>query len=91
VPGRASHRKWTGLIAAASLAVGVCAGVGVVVGLPTSAGGMVSLAGTFASVSPARLLDTRTGNGVAAAGPIAGGHMVALPVAGRGGVPAFGV
>jgi PKD repeat protein len=47
-------------------------------------------AGSFASLPPARILDTRSGNGAPAA-PVAAGGTVALQVTGRGGVPASGV
>ena len=43
---------------------------------------------TFSALSPARLLDTRVGNG--AVGPVAPGGSVELQVSGRGGVPASG-
>ena len=51
----------------------------------------VALAGSFVSLPPQRILDTRNGNGVPAAGAIAGGSSVDLQVTGRGGVPASGV
>jgi hypothetical protein len=53
-------------------------------------GGTAVDPGTFAALSPARLLDTRVGNG-AAVGPVPGGGEVALQVTGRGGVPSTGV
>ena len=46
-------------------------------------------AGAFAPLAPTRIVDTRNGTG--AAGPIARGHTVDVPVTGRGGVPASGV
>ena len=46
--------------------------------------------GGFASLTPSRLLDTRTGLG-AAAGKVAAGATVQLQATGRGGVPATGV
>jgi len=46
--------------------------------------------GALATVSPARVLDTRTGNGAAVATVAARADLV-LQVAGRGGVPATGV
>lgn len=46
-------------------------------------------AGTFTSVAPARLLDTRTGAG-APAGTVAAGGVVSFAVAGQGGVPSVG-
>ena len=52
--------------------------------------GSATTAGAFGPLTPARLLDTRSGNG-APAGAVAGGHTVALQVEGRGGVPAAGV
>jgi hypothetical protein len=78
------------VVLVAALVAGVCAAVGVLL-VPGAAGAVVSSAGTFVSVSPSRLLDTRTGNGVPAAGLIAGGQTVVLQVEGRGGVPASGV
>ena len=50
----------------------------------TSSGGYVSL-------PPSRLLDTRSGLGVAAPGPVAPLGVVKLQVAGQGGVPSSGV
>ena len=52
--------------------------------------GTATLAGTFTPVTPARLLDTRSGNG-APAGTVAPGAAIDLQVTGRGGVPATGV
>ena len=46
-------------------------------------------AGTFVSLDPSRVLDTRSANG--AAGPVAGWSTIQVQVAGRGGVPATGV
>ncbi|MET0887065.1 MAG: hypothetical protein ABWX92_11510, partial [Mycetocola sp.] len=46
--------------------------------------------GTFVSLEPARLLDTRVGNG-APQGPVAAYGTVGLQVTGRGGVPQTGV
>ena len=50
---------------------------------------VVSAPGMFRSLSPARLLDTRSGNG--GSGPVAAFGTVSLQVTGRGGVPASGV
>ena len=52
--------------------------------------GPTSAPGSFAPVTPARLLDTRVGNGATRA-PVAAGHILALTVAGRGGLPSSGV
>ena len=49
--------------------------------------GSATAAGVFAAVPPARILDSRTGNGVSP-GAVAGGSTTRLLVAGRGGVPA---
>jgi hypothetical protein len=49
-----------------------------------------TLPGALVTVSPARVLDTRTGNGAPAA-PVRQGAELVLQVAGRGGVPATGV
>ena len=46
-------------------------------------------AGTFVSLAPSRVLDTRSGNG--ATGPVAGWSTIHVQIAGRGGVPAAGV
>ncbi|MDN3496151.1 hypothetical protein QL996_09450 [Planococcus sp. APC 4015] len=46
--------------------------------------------GTFVSLDPARILDTRVGNG-APQGPVASNGNVTLQVTGRGGVPTTGV
>ncbi|GAA2475266.1 CHAP domain-containing protein [Terrabacter carboxydivorans] len=45
----------------------------------------------YLGLTPARLLDTRNGTGVAASGPVAAGGVVRLQVTGRGGVPSTGV
>ncbi|WP_159042294.1 peptidoglycan recognition protein [Streptomyces sp. H021] len=45
---------------------------------------------THANFGPKRLMDTRTGTGVRQ-GPVSGGSVVTLPVAGIGGVPATGI
>lgn len=52
--------------------------------------GPASLAGMFTAVTPARVLDTRTGNGAALAKVPANGT-VTLTLAGRGGLPASGI
>jgi hypothetical protein len=51
----------------------------------------VAGASTYKPVTPARLLDTRSANGVTTKTPIGAGKHVALQVTGRGGVPATGV
>ena len=51
--------------------------------------GAASAPGSFVSVAPARVIDTRSGLG--AAGPVAAGGTVSAVVAGRGGVPVSGV
>ncbi|HWH27857.1 MAG TPA: hypothetical protein VNU26_02655, partial [Mycobacteriales bacterium] len=45
---------------------------------------------TFVPVSPARLLDTRSGNGAPEA-PVGPGRSIDVPITGRGGVPSSGV
>lgn len=47
--------------------------------------------GRFVPVDPARLLDTRTRNGVLVPGPVAAGGTIGVRVVGRGGVPVTGV
>lgn len=54
-----------------------------------SQAGAASLGGGFSSLSPVRILDTRSGIG--AVGPVPGGKAIAIQVAGRGGVPSAGV
>jgi hypothetical protein len=51
-------------------------------GSPTSGG--------FLPLTPARVLDTRTGTG-GIAGPVGAGQTISLPVLGQGGVPTSGV
>ena len=53
--------------------------------------GPVALPGSFVSLPPSRILDTRNGNGVPAPGAVPGQGLVNLQVTGRGGVPASGV
>ncbi len=48
-----------------------------------------AVAGGLTPLTPARILDTRSGNG--ASGPVKAGQTVKLQVEGRGGVPASGV
>jgi glucose/arabinose dehydrogenase len=47
--------------------------------------------GRFTSTNPSRILDTRNGTGLAAAGPVAAGGKIDVQVTGRGDVPANGV
>jgi glucose/arabinose dehydrogenase len=47
--------------------------------------------GRFTSTDPSRILDTRNGTGVAAAGAVTAGGKIDVQVTGRGGVPANGV
>ena len=47
--------------------------------------------GTFVSLSPSRILDTRSANGVATTTPVPSQQSVELQVTGRGGVPESGV
>ena len=58
--------------------------------LPGSASAATPPPGTYVSVAPVRLLDTRTGNGAPAA-KVAAQGTVTVKVTGRGGVPASGV
>ena len=51
--------------------------------------GVATEPGTYVPLSPARILDTRSGNG-APTGPIPSAAFIDLQVAGRGGVPASG-
>lgn len=79
---RLAHPRWLLAGAVASLIAG---GLAVVVhDSPASAAS--SAPGSFTSVTPARLLDTRS-----AGGPVASNATVVLPVDGHGGVPASGV
>ena len=55
-----------------------------------TANGKIGSAGSFKAISPARILDTRTGNGAPKA-PLGSNAVLHLQVAGRGGVPASGV
>jgi predicted deacylase len=52
--------------------------------------GTATAAGTFAGVTPVRLLDTRSGNGAAAA-RVAAGATITVTLGGRGGLAATGV
>lgn len=51
--------------------------------------GQASSPGTFTSLAPSRVLDTRAGIG--AAGPVRANDAITVQIAGRGGVPASGV
>ncbi|MBD2758051.1 hypothetical protein IEE94_00805 [Yimella sp. cx-573] len=48
-------------------------------------------AGKYTTVTPSRILDTRSGNGGVPAAKLQAGGTITLQVAGRGGVPATGV
>jgi hypothetical protein len=52
---------------------------------------LTSFDGTFHALSPARILDTRTGDGTTGASKVGPGRTVGLQVTGRGGVPSSGV
>ena len=53
--------------------------------------GAATVPGTYTPLTPTRILDTRTANGVPGTTPVAGQGSVDLQVTGRGGVPALGV
>jgi hypothetical protein len=57
--------------------------------VPTTTGAP-GAAGLYNPLVPARILDTRNGNGGYAT-PVSGGQAITVPVTGRGGVPASGV
>ena len=80
---RHSRRLVVGVLAFA-LAAGTASAPAAAAAAPASPGG------SFTSVKPARLLDTRTGSGAPKRLVPAGGR-VTVPVAGRGGVPVSGV
>ena len=75
--------------AAQVVAAAVLASLLVVVPVPKPAAASSS-AGTFFPLPPARVLDTRTGNG-APMGPVGPGAVLSFVVTGRGGVPATDV
>jgi hypothetical protein len=54
-------------------------------------GGLRGNYGEYTAVSPARVLDTRSGNGRPAPGPIADASTIAVRISGRAGVPSSGV
>lgn len=66
-------------------------GLSAITPLPVFFSGRVMAAPSYSPVMPARLLDTRAGTGVVAAGLLRAGAPVSLQVAGRGGVPVTGV
>ena len=72
---------------AALLALGLTPGVS---HAAPAAAAATTVAGEFFSLAPARLLDTRTGNG-AAKQPLGADSTLHLQVTGRGGVPSSGV
>lgn len=83
-PARASRRSWTlRVLTAIALAV-----AGLV--LPTPPNALAdTVAGPYVAVSPARVLDTRSGLG--ASGPVAAYSTIHVQITGSGGVPASGV
>src|ERR1035437_349915 len=78
------------LVAVTVWAMGLAFGLTSVVLAAGSASAAVTTPGGYTSLTPSRLLDTRTGVG-APAGAVAAGGTVHLQVTGRGGVPASGV
>ncbi len=84
VPARAPRRTWT-LRLLVALAVALA---GLVLPTPPAASA-ATVAGPYVPVSPARVLDTRSGNG--ATGPVGSYSTISLQITGRGGVPASGV
>ena len=79
-------RGWTAVCARVMALVLV---VGVISWWRPMAASATGLAGTFVSLSPARVLDTRINNG--APGPVAADSTIHVQIAGRGGVPSSGV
>lgn len=72
------------------LRVGVLSAAGVIVALATvspAVAAPVPVSGTYHATPPTRILDTRSGVGVSAAGAIAAGHEVLLQVTGWASVP----
>ncbi|MFJ3906532.1 FlgD immunoglobulin-like domain containing protein [Streptomyces sp. NPDC090025] len=59
--------------------------------LPLSGSALTSAPGTFKPLTPARLMDTRTGQGGVPKAKVGAGRTVSLKVTGQGGVPATGV
>ncbi len=76
------NRRWMGAVAVGAAVFGLG---GAVPTLAQTGGGE---SGVFTPLAPERILDTRTGNGVAAAGKLAAGATLNLQVAGRAGIPA---
>jgi hypothetical protein len=69
----------------------IIAGVGAFLAPSAVSATAPTAAGSFGSLAPVRLLDTRSGNGVAHAGRIASGQTVTVTFAGQGNVPSTGV
>ena len=60
--------------------------------VPLGVSGVETAAGSFTSVKPARILDTRTGNGTGGVkAPLRSGRTLTFQVTGRGGLPKGGV
>jgi hypothetical protein len=76
------------VVAAVVLTAVLAAGSGTAGSAPAQA---VDPFGEFTGVTPARILDTRSGLGQPAAAPVGPGASIDVQVAGRGGVPATGV
>lgn len=75
-------------VGATLLALGLTPGVSQAA--PTAVNASATVAGTFFSLAPSRVLDTRTGTGAAQA-PLGANSTLHLQVTGRGGVPSSGV
>lgn len=79
-------------LAASPLAVATASPVPAASPTATSAtSAITATTGAYTSVRPARILDTRSKNGVTTTSPVGPGATVSLQVSGRGGVPASGV
>ena len=88
-PGRGEIARTRGRVNIAATLLALVLVTGMLSGWHPARAAATGQAGTFVSVAPSRVLDTRSGNG--ATGPVAGWSTIHVQIAGRGGVPSTGV
>lgn len=85
-PAHSSRRLWAVLNAIGLSLVGLTALAPVAAGAPAAP--PAAPYGAYVPITPARVLDTRSGFGTTHAGPVGAGQVLTTALAGRGGLPA---